>query len=297
MSDNLVVDNEELITLLNIPYSILDPNHFAISPEMRKKILRERYKNQLIADGLETGHLKEFRGNVFFTSKLPLESFAGFVFEAYLVSLFNRNKNMGRAALTWCSCRQRQVMINIYEKYKAIGTGFITTRALYPHLYAPQSRSDIIFIRNNPVSGQPEPATENPTSNIAGIQVKAIRSNFKSEIIDPILSGKYSHVITLLNDQYGTPSRTTCLRELNILVNNGSIHPSRREFVTERIQGPEFLGISQRDVEDYYDYIRDYYSGSAVASTEDINDAMNTEIKRYKYQNGLLVPEDIDNND
>lgn len=297
MSDNLVVGNEELITLLNIPLSILDPNHSAISPEMRKNILRERYKNQLIADGLETGHLKEIRGNISFASKLSLESFAGFVFEAYLVSLFNRNKNMGRAALTWCSCRQRQVMTNIYEKYKAIGTGFITTRTLYPHLYAPQSRTDIIFIRNNPISGQPEPATENPTSNIAGIQVKAIRSNFKSEIIDPILSGKYSHVITLLNDQYGTPSRTTCLRELNILSNNGSIHPSMREFVMERIKGPEFLGISQRDVEDYYDYIRDFFSGSAVASTEDINDAINTEIKRYKYQNGLLVPEDIDNND
>ncbi|HHK5910266.1 TPA: hypothetical protein ACQVTP_005073, partial [Serratia marcescens] len=221
-------------------------------------------------------------------------SFAGFVFEAYLVSLFNRNKNIGRAALTWCSCRQRQVMTNIYEKYKAIGTGFITTKALYPHLYAPQSRSDIIFIRNNLISGQPEPATENPTTNIAGIQVKAIRSNFKSEIIDPIVSGKYSHVITLLNDQYGTPSRTTCLRELDILANNGSIHPSMREFVSERIKGPEFLGISQRDVEDYYDYIRDFFSGSPISSDENINDAMDAEIKRYKYKNGLLVPENFD---
>ncbi|HHK8132004.1 TPA: hypothetical protein ACQVHH_005323, partial [Serratia marcescens] len=269
-------------------------NHSAISPEIRKKILRERYKNQLIADGLETGHLKEIRGNIYFVSKLSLESFAGFVFEAYLVSLFNRNKNIGRAALTWCSCRQRQVMTNIYEKYKAIGTGFITTKALYPHLYAPQSRSDIIFIRNNLISGQPEPATENPTTNIAGIQVKAIRSNFKSEIIDPIVSGKYSHVITLLNDQYGTPSRTTCLRELDILANNGSIHPSMREFVSERIKGPEFLGISQRDVEDYYDYIRDFFSGSPISSDENINDAMDAEIKRYKYKNGLLVPENFD---
>ena len=32
-----------------------------------------------------------------------------------------------------------------------------------------------------------------------------------------------------------------------------------REFVTERIKGPEFLGISQRGVEDYYDYIRDFF--------------------------------------
>lgn len=296
MSDNLVVGHEELVTLINMPLSILDPNHSAISPEMRKKILRERYKNQLIADGLETGHLKEFRGNIYFASKLSLESFAGLVFESYLVSLFNRNKNMGRAALTWCSCRQRQVMTNIYEKYKAIGTGFITTKALYPHLYAPQSRSDIIFIRNNPISGQPEPATENPTTNIAGIQVKAIRSNFKSKIIDPIVLGEYSHVITLLNDQYGTPSRTTCLRELDILANNGSIHPSMREFITERIKGPEFLGISQRDVEDYYDYIRDFFSGSPIRSTENINDAMDAEIKRYKYKHGLLVPENIDNN-
>lgn len=87
MSDNLVVGHEELITLINIPLSILDPNHSAISPEIRKKILRERYKNQLIADGLETGHLKEIRGNIYFVSKLSLESFAGFVFEAYLVSL------------------------------------------------------------------------------------------------------------------------------------------------------------------------------------------------------------------
>ncbi|MCH6982375.1 hypothetical protein [Escherichia coli] len=69
-----------------------------------------------------------------------------------------------------------------------------------------------------------------------------------------------------------------------------------REFVTERIKGPEFLGISQRDVEDYYDYIRDFFSGSPIRSTENINDAMDAEIKRYKYKNGLLVPENIDNN-
>ncbi len=37
MSDNLVVGHEELITLINIPLSILDPNHSAISPEIRKK--------------------------------------------------------------------------------------------------------------------------------------------------------------------------------------------------------------------------------------------------------------------
>jgi hypothetical protein len=40
MSDNLVVGHEELITLINIPLSILDPNHSAISPEIRKKFKR-----------------------------------------------------------------------------------------------------------------------------------------------------------------------------------------------------------------------------------------------------------------
>lgn len=39
-----------------------------------------------------------------------------------------------------------------------------------------------------------------------------------------------------------------------------------------------------------------FFSGNQIASTENINDAMDAEIKRYKYKNGLLVPENIDNN-
>jgi hypothetical protein len=66
---------------------------------MRRKILAQRFRNQLYADGIETGHLEEVNGKVTFRSKLTLPSFAGFVFEAYLVSkLAMYNKKMGQAA-------------------------------------------------------------------------------------------------------------------------------------------------------------------------------------------------------
>lgn len=292
MADNIIIDEKELVTLVEVPLDIIDPNHRSITPEMRRKILAQRFRNQLYADGIETGHLEEVNGKVTFRSKLTLPSFAGFVFEAYLVSKLNDNKKMGQAAFTWCTQRSRLALSSVYDQYKAIGTGFISTHQLHPHLYAPHSSSDIRFVRKNPQGGVIETALIHGTHNIAGIQVKAIKGNLKSQIIDPLLRGQYSHVITLLRDYYGTPTRTVCLRWINFGVRDGSITSLQREFLEDRIKGPEFLGIDQRDIDDYYDYIEDYHNGYCLPD-KSISDATFSEIKRYKDHNGLLVPDDV----
>lgn len=292
MADNIIIDEKELVTLTNVPLEIIDPNHRSVPPEMRRKILAQRFRTQLIADGIETGHLEEVNGRLSFKSKLLLPSFAGFVFEAYLVSRLNQCEKMSQAAFTWCTQRPRLALSSVSGQYKAIGTGFISTHQLYPHLYAPQSSSDIRFIRKNPNNGVMETALIHETHNIAGIQVKAIRANFKNQIIEPLLRGQYSHVITLLKDPWGTPTRTVCLRLIDIGVRNGSISSKEREFLEDRIKGPEFLGIDQRDVEDYYDHIQDYYNGYCLPE-KTVTEAAFSEIKRYKDHNGLLVPDDL----
>lgn len=292
MADNIIIDEKELVSLVNVPLEIIDPNHRSVPPEMRRKILAQRFRDQLYADGIETGHLVEVNGKLTFKSKLPLPSFAGFVFEAYLVSKLNQYKKMGQAAFTWCTQRPRLALSNVYEQYQAIGTGFISTHQLHPHLYAPHSSSDIRFVRKNPQNGVIETALIHKSHNIAGIQVKAIRGNLKSQIIEPLLRGQYSHVITLLKDYYGTPTRTVCLRWFDIGVREGSINAQQREFLEDRIKGPEFLGIDQRDIEDYYDHIHDFYNGYCLPE-KSISEATFSEIKRYKDHNGLLVPDDL----
>jgi hypothetical protein len=52
------------------------------------------------------------------------------------------------------------------------------------------------------------------------------------------------------------------LRWINFGVRDGSITSLQREFLEDRIKGPEFLGIDQRDIDDYYDYIEDYHNGT-----------------------------------
>jgi hypothetical protein len=53
VADNIIIDEKELVTLVEVPLDIIDPNHRSITPEMRRKILAQRFRNQLYADGIE----------------------------------------------------------------------------------------------------------------------------------------------------------------------------------------------------------------------------------------------------
>lgn len=298
MTDKIIISDEEkqndvqLELLFSGPLSLLDHRNSAISEELQKKILHDKYQKKLVADGLETGHFFFDDGNVLrFQTKQPLYTFAGFIFEAYAVNLFNAKlRTVGKRAFSWCTNRE-QCKDDYIDQFKVIGTGFLSTKSLYPGFYGPQSNFDLLFIRRNKRQDVDEPATVLGNANYAGIQIKAITGAEENEIIEPLISGRYSHVLTMLRHSNGLHSYNRCMDILHAKFRKGEIGLNERYALERRIAHPEMLGIDQRDIDDYYQYIAYWYNGQAQVD-QFILDGVGLEIKGYKYSNGLLVPTD-----
>ncbi|ALF87504.1 MULTISPECIES: hypothetical protein [Ralstonia solanacearum species complex] len=298
MTDKIIISNEEkmadvqLEILFSGPLSLLDPRHPAISEELQKQILYDRYHNKLIADGLETGHFfYDYNNDLRFQTKQPLYTFAGFIFEAFAVNVFNNNmRTIGKKAFSWCTNRE-QCKDDYIDQFKVIGTGFITTKSLFPNFYGPQSTFDLIFIKKNIRQDVHEPATVLGTTNQAGIQIKAITGSEETEIIEPLRTGRYSHVLTFLRHSDGVHSYTHCMEVLNSMHRRGVLGLPEKYALERRISHPEMFGIDQREVDDYYQYILHWYTGHANPD-QFITEGAGLEIKGYKYSNGLLVPTD-----
>jgi hypothetical protein len=277
--------------LFSVPLGLLDPNHPAMSLEASRAILRDRYHNKLIADGLETGNFKlDSNGNIIFETKLPQYSFAGFIFEALAVRLFNDNlRTIGRRAFSWCT-KKEKVKNDYIDQFKAIGTGFISTKTSHPSFYGYQSRFDVIFIRFNFQKNIYEPATVLGTTNDAGVQIKAITGSERTEIIDPLIAGKYSHVLTFLRHPDGIHSHTVCMQIVESMYRSREISLSQLHELQDSIRSPEMLGEDQRNVDDYYNYISYWYQGRANPDPI-IYEGVGLEVKGFKYESGILVPE------
>lgn len=297
MGGLIILSEEERIAdsdsslLFNMPLGLLDPNHPAMSVEASRAILRDRYHNKLIADGLETGNFQlDSNGNVNFKTNLPQHSFSGFIFEALAVRLFNDNlRTIGRRAFSWCT-KKEKVKDNYIDQFKAIGTGFISTKTNFTNFYAYQCRFDITFIRYNHLKAVYEPATVLGTTNDAGIQIKAITGNERTEIIEPLMSGKYSHVLTFLRHSNGIHSHTVCMQILDSMYRSREIELGQLHDLQDSIRCPEMLGEDQRNIDDYYKYISYWYQGRA-ASDSIIYEGVGLEVKGFKYERGILVPE------
>ncbi|WP_088887643.1 hypothetical protein [Diaphorobacter nitroreducens] len=296
MTQKIIISEQERSTDISLellfsgPLALLDPRHPAVNENLQKQILYSRYHQKLIADGLETGHFFYNENNqLVFQTKLPIHSFAGFIFEAYAVNIFNENiRTIGKSAFSWCTNRS-QCKDDYIDQFKVIGTGFITTKSQYPNFYSPQNRFDLIFIRKNSSKNVDEPATVLGTTNTAGIQIKAITGSEEIEIIEPIRSGKYSHVLTFLRHADGVHSYNRCMEAINSMYRKGSLQLSEKYQIESRISHPEMFGIDQRNVDDYYNYVLHWFNGHAKPD-QFIQEGVGLEVKGYKYSNGLLVP-------
>jgi len=297
MSNTIILSNEERRTdstvemLFNIPLGFLDPNHLGIDESLQKKILHDRYHKKLIEDGLETGHFFFDNNKVLrFQTKQPMHSISGFIFEAFIVYQFNENiRTIGKRAFTWCTNRT-QCKDDYIDQFKVIGTGFISTKNIYPQFYSPQNNFDIQFIRTNKKHDLEEQATIQGTTTPTGIQIKAITGNEMVEIITPIMSGKYSHVLTLLRHSDGVHSYNKCMDIIYKLYKEKKIELSEKDRIESRIQHPETLGINQQNVDDYYQYIKYWFNGQAQPD-QFVSDGIGLEVKGYKFGNGILLPE------
>lgn len=286
------LNTTDLISIADFPISALDTRNPGVPEPIRKRIIFERFKERIIADGLETGNCELVNGNLVMKTNLGMEQFAGFVFESWLVYELNNNKNVGLEAFRWCTERRGFRVEKEFEEYKAVGTGLITTKSLYASFYEPHSNADIVFLRKNVFRDEMEYANVNKLNVPARIQVKSIKSNFRKEIIDNVISGKYRHVITLLNDSTGKPSYIKCHEILRDMLREEQIKREDYFIFINNIQGPVYFNMDQRDIEDYYSFIQDWYNGFERPDPG-IENAVLQETASWKYRNGLIVPVDI----
>jgi hypothetical protein len=128
------------------------------------------------------------------------------------------------------------------------------------------------------------------TTNTAGIQIKAITGAEETEIIQPLLSGKYCHVLTVLRHADGVHSHSRCMDIIKTMYSRGTIQLHQKDHLESRIACPEMFGIDQRNIDDYYQYVSYWYSGHAQPD-QFIRQGVGLEVKGYKYLNGLLVPD------
>jgi hypothetical protein len=277
-----------------LPLDAIDPNHRDVPPDLREKLLHLRYHANYIEDALQTGQLEiSHDGRFLFRTKLPVESFVGFAFEAYVVRELNRSKNLLRRALIWCTQRM-QVKEGFLAQITAIGTGLIATKNEYKAFYEPQSKLDVKFVRPKYNRERKEHFFDlmprYKTSIPAGIQVKAIRWNEKIEIVDKVLSGEYSHVLTCLynnNARFGH-TRDVCHRILENMFKAGSLEAEKYFNAVASIRGPSDLGYDQQDMTEYYHYILSNYPN--VQDPGELTDLMSNVELSGRFSRTIIYP-------
>lgn len=250
--------------------AILDPRHQSFTKEERYNIMRMKYWDEFVADALETGHFILTGDNKIKVSIRTLNQdisvIAGYIFESLTVRLANDSKrNFGYKVFKWATFRKR-LSEQVYIKYQTVGVGFPNTKSRYPGFYNPNYRQfDVMFLTMNDNVGRPEPAVIVNTNIPAGVQIKAITKNEVADIIQPLINRQYSRVITYLTHPSGEHSYEVCMREIKRMYRDGGLTEMEKERLEDSIGYPEMFGLYQRDVDDYYQFIRSWYSENAEA--------------------------------
>lgn len=270
---------------------LLDPSVPYLSPEERYMILKKRFEDKLIEDGLSTGHFSFSKtdGKFKVTFNQPLPIIAGFIFEAMIVRLANDSKmKFGTELFKWVTERQR-LNTSLFERYQAVGVCFPETSAKFPGYYNPTLRQfDIMFLKMNEKYNIPEPATIINSNIQAGLQVKAIKGNETSAILQPLINKTYKKVITLLRHDSGEHSYEVCLREIRRKANLGEIDYETQLRLENSLGYPEKFGLEQRYIEDYYDYIQAWYQEEATEN-EMILKGIGIMVEEHKYGSSVVT--------
>jgi hypothetical protein len=76
------------------------------------------------------------------------------------------------------------------------------------------------------------------------------------------------------------------------MYDSNKIDISQKNKLEDSIKSPEMLGEDQRNVDDYYNYINLWYQGKEKPD-DIIYEGVGLEVKGFKYNNGLLVPDNL----
>lgn len=199
----------------------------------------------------------------------------------------------GKQMFAWCTDRRAgHVSDHFISKYTAFVAGDKTLKAnpMTAILYSTTSPFDVQFYRINS-QGAAEVAQIKGQAVAAGIQVKAITGNEKSEIILPILNGSYRHVLTLLKHRSGRHSFDVCHDILKGMVRTREISHEQFYYVIERIARPDQLGMNQQDIEEYSAHLSGWYAGRANCDNA-ISEAITLEVSLNLVAStgGILMP-------
>lgn len=274
--------------------------HPSLSEAERHQILDTMYRNVTYLDAFVTGNLfvHPVTGILMFRTKRSEQAWKGFVFEAALARWCREQPDkIGKQVFGWCTGRNpNQISDTFYQRFTVFvrGDKSLLDKRETAILYNTGCPFDVQFYSLNPQHGLPEVATIKDTKIEAGVQVKAITCNEMAQIIQPILNGEYTHVLTLLNHPSGQHSYSVCQTILNNLLNSGKITLEEYAYVSQRITHPGKLGIDQQMIEEYSAYLSACYHAGA-AWTGDVWDALSMEVVKdvYMSQGGVLIPKNL----
>lgn len=258
--ENEYIDQDGVLRT-TLPPGAINLGYPGIDPRLREQLLHIRHARNYMEDALQTGYLiMTPSGNFIFHTDLPAESFVGFAIEAYVVRLLNNSMRLKRNSLLWCS-RKMQVKDDFLSQFTAIGTGLLATKQNHINYFEPQSKLDVKFIRpriNKRTKEEyfdllPQEGTHIP----AGIQVKAITTNEKSEIVDKVLSGEYPHVLTCCwsSERGGGHTKDVCMTILKNMLNSRLVRYDQYLRAVDAIKSPSELGFDQAEIDEYIQYL------------------------------------------
>lgn len=254
-------------TLVIVPVSMVDASSMLLLPEQSYELMVINHRENFLNDALTSNFaVRNQKGEV----ELQLinkteESFVGSLFEAWVCRALIENPTAGLAAFRWATGRSG-ARAKTYERFFP----FVTASAvLKDDIYTAQfyNTSDASDIRFCAVKPYAQGADQKPglalienTTLAAGIQVKAIRTNFIDLIIKPLIENRYQTVLTLLPTEEGWPSALYCRMQLQNMVRFGEISAELGMFLMGRIKGPDEIGLPQFRVNDYAHFARQVYA-------------------------------------
>lgn len=295
------ISEGKLVTKIEL--AAIRPAHPSVPNVLKDRLLRSKAIDEFIRDGISTNHIKEHDGKLIFKTQRAFSPFLGYMMEAYVVRLFNDlPETIGHAAKIWAA--------NLFDppsatiKYKAVGTGFHTTKYEFPGQHSATDPMDLKFVRKRDEDAFDAFLVDHllvsESTQHAGIQVKAITGNEKTEIILPLKTGRYLNVLTCLHHADGRHSFEVCMQELLNMRGKGEITEFDYHRIKNCIRAPSQLGIDQVDIDYYCKIAWNLHSQMKSEGVEvsrldyESKDVATIEVANFTRRNGILVPDNLE---